>query len=513
MSEPAASSEEDTEPSRLLAPAVRWLASGLLVPLIVWRFLDGTLTLLTAVPALVAVVLIAVLTLQPERNPPRVRGLEGHSDRRIDLGPLRDRSRWLALVWLVMAAVALALAAFELALVTIALMAGSMATELVVWLFLGWRVRRALVRYAPTVALAYAGRSGGPWQLGMWEPFIVESGERCIVINRHEKYSDAIWEDTNLSSPLVDLGPFEFNNLRFVVVPSIRAMFYVQNARSNANYLNHEAITHVWLNHGDSDKPANFNPRHANYDVLVVTGETAKERYARAGIEIPDENFAMIGRPQIRGIDQTRRDLTSVDDPRILYAPTWAGIEHEVNFSSLRHGPKIVEQMLAHGLTVVFRPHPLSRRGRRHGQLIATIESMLERDAAATGRRHVWGEQASTTWSVVDCANHVDMLVSDVSSVVSDFLPSGKPYAMTMMRTADAEEFRAENSLAVGAYLIDVDLAGLSAVLGQMLGEDSQEAVRLNLRREVLSDRTGEQAASDFAALVRDLAAPAGRRD
>ncbi len=451
---------------------------------------------------------IGVLMSVEPLAPPRSRGLDGVRDGARDLSKLRLTSRVLTVVLLAVIFVMLVLSLGVGSLALYLLIAAALVTavsEGAVWLGHGLRMYRAISRYRPTVALAYAGRSGGPWQLRMWEPFVLESGERCLVINRHEKYSDMIWEGANLSSPMVDLGPMSFLTLPFVATRSIKAMFYVQNAQSNQHYMRLKSKTHVWLNHGDSDKPANFNPRHAHYDVLVVTGEAAKERYARAGIEIPDSKFAVVGRPQIRGVDQTRRTILNVAVPRVLYAPTWAGIEHSVNFSSLKVGPQIVEALVERGVEVVFRPHPLSRRGKRHGALIKKIETFLAEDSQVSGRQHVWGDQSSINWTVVDCANHVDALISDVSSVVSDFLPSGKPYAMTMMRAENREAFIFENSLARGAYLVEADLANLSAVLDDMLGADPLENLRIALRTEVLSDRTGEQAAAEFAQLVRDL--------
>ena len=460
---------------------------------------------LTAIVTVVCLIGLSAALLLGPLSPPRSRGLPGHSDERRDFVNIRRNTRMLALPLELIAGLLFWFGYPKLGLVLVAVALVLVLTEIVMWLYRGLSMRRAIVRYRPTVALAYAGRSGGPWQLRMWEPFIVESGERCIVFNRHEKYSDMIWEGANLTSPMIDLGPMSFRNLWFVAVPSIKAMFYVQNAQSNRGYMLLKSKTHVWLNHGDSDKPANFNPRHANYDILVVTGEGAKVRYAKAGIEIPDSRFAVVGRPQIRGVDQNRRDLATVSDPTVLYAPTWAGINQDVNFSSLKVGPQLVTALLKRGVTVIFRPHPLSRRGKNHGRLIARIEEVLAEDAARSGRKHVWGAKASNEWTVVDCANHADALISDVSSVVSDFLPSGKPYAMTMMQTNEESEFTSENSLAKGAYLLHSDLDNLSTVLDAILGPDPKEAERLALRTDVLSDRTGEQAAAEFAQLVRDL--------
>ena len=133
------------------------------------------------------------------------------------------------------------------------------------------------------------------------------------------------------------------------------------------------------------------------------------------------------------------------------------------------------------------------------------VHRILAADRKRSGREHVWGDQADKVWSVVDCANYVDALISDVSSVVSDFLQSEKPYAMTSMRLS-VEEFRTEHLLARGGYVLLGDLSNLNEVLEDMLGSDPLSATRAELKRYVLGDFTGEESAEAFAGFVRDLA-------
>lgn len=366
------------------------------------------------------------------------------------------------------------------------------------------RIRRALRRYAPTTMMGFAGRSGGPWQLRMWEPYILASGQPNVVINLHAKYLPMILDGADLSSPLIQLGSRGTAEIGDLLVPSIKASFYVQNARTNSRFMAFDRITHVWLNHGDSDKPANFNPRHALYDQLVVCGEAGIDRYAKNGIEIPREQFVVLGRPQSRGIAEPRGPIADLQTRTVLYAPTWQGLNEAVNFSSLERGPEIVQALLDRGATVIFRPHPLSYRWRRRRAVIEQIRTLLADDARATGRDHRYGDQVDHEWSVADCANRSDALVSDVSSVVSDFLASGKPYAMTSMR-GPIEEFRRENSVAETAYVILGDLSNLDEALDDLLFRDPLAAAREERRRYILGDLTGEESADAFAAYVRTL--------
>ncbi|MFI5549622.1 hypothetical protein [Streptomyces sp. NPDC051738] len=64
-----------------------------------------------------------------------------------------------------------------------------------------------------------------------------------------------------------------------------------------------------------------------------------------------------------------------------------------------------------------------------------------------------------------DCFNVSDAMVSDISSVVSDFIASGKPYAVTDSAELGVEEFKRQNT-AVRAATI---LANSAAELGELL--------------------------------------------
>ncbi|MFB6845437.1 hypothetical protein ACFCXS_11345 [Streptomyces sp. NPDC056373] len=65
-----------------------------------------------------------------------------------------------------------------------------------------------------------------------------------------------------------------------------------------------------------------------------------------------------------------------------------------------------------------------------------------------------------------DCFNVSDAMVSDISSVVSDFIASGKPYAVTDSAEVGVEEFK-RNNTAVRAAVI---LSNSADELGELLG-------------------------------------------
>ncbi|MFE1285210.1 hypothetical protein [Streptomyces sp. NPDC058751] len=113
-----------------------------------------------------------------------------------------------------------------------------------------------------------------------------------------------------------------------------------------------------------------------------------------------------------------------------------------------------------------------------------------------------------------DCFNVSDAMVSDISSVVSDFIASGKPYAVTDSGELGAEEFRRQNT-AVRAAVI---LTNSAAELGELLtavadpSADPQAEGRKELKRYLLGP--DEPASIDqFNAAVRELSREAERRN
>ncbi|MFF6915519.1 hypothetical protein [Streptomyces sp. NPDC012466] len=67
--------------------------------------------------------------------------------------------------------------------------------------------------------------------------------------------------------------------------------------------------------------------------------------------------------------------------------------------------------------------------------------------------------------TLYECFDQADILVSDVSSVVADFVASLKPYVLTNANDLPDEDFRAAYTTAGGAYLLDRDCARLPEIL------------------------------------------------
>ena len=367
-----------------------------------------------------------------------------------------------------------------------------------------------MAAYKPAFVVYYGGEHGARYQLGMWLPYLERLDKPFVVITREASTVPTITALTR-APVVVPRTNSALGNLDALVVRSMKAAFYVQGSRANLSFQRHRRLTHVWLNHGDSDKAANFSARHATYDKVLVSGQQGVERYAAHGVTLDPQQLLVVGRPQIEKIDVRDEPLPAEAPRTVLYAPTWRGGRPATDYSSLPIGERIVQALLERGTTVIFRPHPLSYADPVDVGLIRRIQQRLDADRRKSGRQHTWGARAEREWDVADCLNASDGLVTDVSSVASDNLASGKPFAMVAMRASGAA-FLEEFPMARVAYVIEKDLSTLDAALDGLHGHDPLAAQRRDYRRHCLGDQLGSHAADEFLRVAGDIVTGRQRR-
>jgi len=110
------------------------------------------------------------------------------------------------------------------------------------------------------------------------------------------------------------------------------------------------------------------------------------------------------------------------------------------------------------------------------------------------------------------CFNRADLLITDVSSVVADFIASGKPYVVTNGANLSESDFRTVNPSASAAYLIGRDCSELSEILSAVAteGPDPMAERRSELKHELLGADSPD-AMTRFSQAVNDLAARRSR--
>ncbi|RZU75915.1 CDP-glycerol:poly(glycerophosphate) glycerophosphotransferase [Micromonospora kangleipakensis] len=358
------------------------------------------------------------------------------------------------------------------------------------------KLHAALTAYEPVFLVHWNAPAGTAYQIAMWLPYLERLGKKFFVLVRSETNFNEVVGLTK--APVVmRLG---LNQLDDVIAPSLRAAFYVNTATMNNHVARYTNLAHIQLNHGDSDKVPSHNPVFRIYDKNFVAGQAAIDRFAANGVSMPAEMFTIVGRPQVENVAVATGPIASIANPRVLYAPTWAGFYADSNYSSLLVGCDIIKALVARGCSVVFRPHPYSQRSAELARECERIRTLLADDRRANGRPHVFGAEAEVAMTVADCFNASDAMVSDVSSVVADYLYSEKPFVMVAV-SVPAAQFPEAFPLARAGYVIDAyggRLQGLDAALDDLLGSDPLATTRHELKKYYLGDIPADRYAQHF---------------
>lgn len=158
--------------------------------------------------------------------------------------------------------------------------------------------------------------------------------------------------------------------------------------------------------------------------------------------------------------------------------------------------------------------------------MIARDSAQLHQDAAARAgelatdwSRIYWAAQPNWAHRVVtaalptlfDCFNHTDLLVTDISSVVADYLYSEKPYVVTNSGARPHTEFRSLYPTAGAAELLDPDCATLAGIVAEIGSGIDRFAQRRRELKEYLIGPDEAVPFEGFRAAV-DRAAVTARR-
>jgi hypothetical protein len=339
------------------------------------------------------------------------------------------------------------------------------------------RAREALIAHQPIVAVYFEGPKESAHALNVWLPTLHAIRHRAVVIVRNAWHLDVPTGDV----PILHLP--KSSDVEFFAVDSLKVALYPTNVAKNNHLIRVPGVFDVFVGHGDSDKGGSANPISRIYDEVWVAGRAARDRYRRAQVGVRDEQVREVGRPQLMGI--RRGSSRSQDGPlHVLYAPTWEGFYAAWSYSSVAGmGERLIGDLLAMpNVQVTYRPHPAT--GSRDAETAAADRAVRDLIARAGTPHRVVGPELSLT----DAFNEADVLISDISSVVTDFLFSRKPYILCNTRDAEDEQFRNEFPSTAAAYLIGSSGDTLPDALAAIQGADPLAGAREHLAGYLLGD-------------------------
>jgi hypothetical protein len=374
------------------------------------------------------------------------------------------------------------------------------------------------------VVLYFSGTPESTYQINMWLETLERLPFRTVVLVRERQVFDGL-APTTLPVACMPNGV----SVMQAGLHSARVALYPAHTSKNIHMLREPAMKHVFIGHGDSDKVSSINPFTRVYDEVWVAGPAARARWARAKVGVRDEAVVEVGRPQLDAVHPVGSARPS-EPLTVLYAPTWEGWNDTTFFSSITHmGPVLVRALLdaQPAVRIIYKPHPFTgqrdpRAAKSHQRIVrllsqanretsppaddqklSALTAQLRRtDLSVTEHRQLSTAWSSRYWTIVgesrhlvvadqgptlyDCFDHADLLIADVSSVVSDFLASGKPYVCANPQGLTEADFRRENPTADAAYLLGPDCGELAEILRLVRGPDPMAEGRAAMRDHLL---------------------------
>lgn len=346
--------------------------------------------------------------------------------------------------------------------------------------------------YRPEVILYFSGAADAVYQARMWLGTLERIDRRAIVVLRERGMAERLGPT---SLPVVCI-PSSADLMGFHALGSARLCMYVANVGRNIHMLRVPGLRSAFIGHGDSDKEASFNPFSKVYDEVWVAGQGGRDRYLRARVGVRDEDVREVGRPQLDGI---AHDGPGLPYRTVLYAPTWEGWTDDLFHTSLiTMGQRIVRRLLDHQppLRVIYKPHPLTgHRDRTAARANRKIIEMIEAaNLARAKQRHPSSGLSGvppirhlvvpgTEPHLYECFNQSDLMISDISSVVADYIASGKPYAVTNVSGQPERAFHERYPSTEAGVLLMPGLDGLGDFLD---GHDDLAEARRKLKGYLL---------------------------
>ncbi len=215
---------------------------------------------------------------------------------------------------------------------------------------------------------------------------------------------------------------------------------YVSHHPRNFQLLRFPSLAHVYLGHGESDKAVSASNQLKAYDFTFVAGQAGIERIRDQLMWFDPDRLVVVGRPQL-SVTATRRPVAEGEPPTVLYAPTWEGAQPAMAYCSVStHGAALVRSLWAEGIRVVYRPHPRTGANRRDvGLADAALRRSFDEPAARTT-----GSVVDADSALADAFAGADVLITDVSSLATEWLPTGRPLVVTVPQEAGAAVPRSE---------------------------------------------------------------------
>jgi hypothetical protein len=354
--------------------------------------------------------------------------------------------------------------------------------------------QRVLVFFPEPVQNAY--------QLEQWLPALAELDRRqgVVVVTQDSRTTARVRAHTGLPVHCV-ARTATLDGLVSRGRPALA--LYVSHHPRNFQLLRFPSLAHVYLGHGESDKAVSASNQLKAYDRAFVAGRAAVDRVLSELMWFDAGRLVTIGRPQVATLPLRRPGLP----PAVLYAPTWEGAQPSMAYSSVAtHGAALLASLAAAGLRVVYRPHP--RTGANRSEVAAADQQL--RRLVGTPQLQATGSRVDVDSPLAEAFAGADALVTDVSSLAPEWLPTGRPLVVTVPAARSAVV--PPSPLLAAAHRLDAADAGRAGDLVRgLLTDDDLAPARAELVEHYLGDVRPGAAMTAFLTACEELVAAVDR--
>jgi hypothetical protein len=329
-----------------------------------------------------------------------------------------------------------------------------------------------------TSLLYFSGSNNDFYQIRQWEEYLSKTDHNVFILFReHDSY--ATFQSQYITHKMII--PYNLD-LSLLLEAPIRFIFYVNNGMKNVHMLRFFQLYHIQLLHGESDKAPSTNLIAQSYHKLCVAGEAAIDRYKLNHINIHEDRFVKIGRPITHQLKIQQKPSDNIT--KILYAPTWEEYSYQSNSSLLKMGLKIIRQLCSDfpQVKIYYKPHP--RTGSLNKSFKKTHQDIKNFVLKNQG---VVIEHDGKSMSLYDAFNETDLLITDISSTIADFLYTQKPFLVCNPLDLSDDDIDKNYPTLKGSYILDRDVKNLKTILRPLVeGKDERWDLRMQNKSYIL---------------------------
>ena len=197
---------------------------------------------------------------------------------------------------------------------------------------------------------------------------------------------------------------------------------------TSSSLVRSDDLTTVFVGHGTGDKKypnKDINKTFDRFDYVFLTGEKQREKMIDSGIDIDERKLIKIGNMRFDGIVNRQYDRQQLLEDRkiaeasrnrkiVLYAPTWKWGNGTLEKYALKFARELSGEYF-----FIIRPHAHDRM--MIGKLKREIRKENLRNVYISNPSDIVHHDTMTDFELAD------LLISDVSSIIYDFLITKKP--------------------------------------------------------------------------------------